>query len=44
MSRPLRRTWESIMAGAPKRSLLFRVHPKDALFEALDPGDPVAAR
>jgi hypothetical protein len=44
MRRPRRRTWEGIMAEAPKRSLLYRVHPKDALFAAIDPGEPVAAR
>ncbi len=44
MSRPRRRTWESIMAEAPKRSLLYRVHPRDVIFAAIDPGDPIAAR
>jgi hypothetical protein len=44
MRRPRRRTWEGIMAEAPKRSLLFRVRPKEAIFESIDPGEPVAAR
>ena len=44
MYRPRRRTWEGIMAEAPKRSLLFRVHPKDEIFAAIDPGEPIAAR
>jgi hypothetical protein len=38
MKRPRRRTWEGIMAEAPLRSLLFRVRPRDAVFEKLDPG------
>lgn len=44
MRRPRRRTWEGIMAEAPKRSLLYRVHPKDIVFQSIDPGEPVAAR
>lgn len=44
MRKPRRRTWEGIMAEAPKRSLLFRIHPKDAIFSSIDPGDPVASR
>jgi len=44
MRRPRRRTWEGIMAEAPKRSLLFRVRPKDTIFETIDPGEPIAAR
>lgn len=44
MSNPRRRTWEGIMAEAPKRSLLYRVRPKPSIFTAIDPGDPVAAR
>ena len=44
MRRPRRRTWEGIMAEAPKRSLLYRVHPRDAIFAAIDPGEAVAAR
>jgi hypothetical protein len=44
MRRPRRRTWEGIMAEAPKRSLLYRVHPKDGVFEAIDPGEQVAVR
>jgi hypothetical protein len=38
MKRPRRRTWEGIMAEAPLRSLLYRVRPRDAVFEKLDPG------
>ena len=44
MRRPRRRTWEGIMAEAPKRSLLFRLHTKDAVFQSVDPGEPIAAR
>lgn len=44
MKNPRRRTWEGIMAEAPKRSLLYRVRPKDPIFSAIDPGGPVAAR
>jgi hypothetical protein len=44
MRRPRRRTWEGIMAEAPKRSLLFRLHTKDVIFAAMDPGEPIAAR
>ncbi|MBK8252897.1 MAG: hypothetical protein IPK82_09535 [Polyangiaceae bacterium] len=44
MRKPRRRTWEGIMAEAPKRSLLFRIHPKDVIFSSIDPGDPVASR
>jgi hypothetical protein len=32
MNKPRRRTWEGIMAEAPKRSLLYRLRPKGALF------------
>jgi hypothetical protein len=35
MKRPRRRTWEGIMAEAPKRSLLYRARPTRALFEKL---------
>ncbi|MBI5532247.1 MAG: hypothetical protein HY898_06015 [Deltaproteobacteria bacterium] len=35
MKRPRRRTWEGIMAEAPLRSLLYRVHPTDRVFEAI---------
>lgn len=38
MKRPRRRTWEGIMAEAPKRSLLYRARPREALFRKLDPG------
>ncbi len=44
MSHPRRRTWETIMAEAPKRSLLYRVHPRDVIFAAIDPGEPIATR
>ncbi len=44
MRRPRRRTWEGIMAEAPKRSLLFRLHTKDVIFAAVDPGEPIATR
>jgi hypothetical protein len=37
MKRPRRRTWEGIMAEAPKRSLLYRVRPTAALIEKMDP-------
>jgi hypothetical protein len=36
MRRPRRRTWEAIMAEAPRRSLLFRVRPTDLLWSTLD--------
>jgi hypothetical protein len=38
MKRPRRRTWEGIMAEAPLRSLYYRVRPRDAVLEKLDPG------
>ncbi len=38
MKKPRRRTWEGIMAEAPKRSLLYRARPTQALLEAMDPG------
>jgi hypothetical protein len=38
MKRPRRRTWEGIMAEAPKRSLFYRARPTDALIGRLDPG------
>jgi len=37
MKRPRRRTWEGIMAEAPKRSLLYRVRPTAALIEKMTP-------
>jgi hypothetical protein len=37
MRRPRRRTWEGIMAEAPKRSVLFRARPTRALLERLAP-------
>ncbi|NUO54503.1 MAG: hypothetical protein HOV80_37135 [Polyangiaceae bacterium] len=36
MKNPRRRTWEGIMAEAPKRSLLFRARPKDAIISKMD--------
>jgi hypothetical protein len=42
MKRPRRRTWEGIMAEAPLRSLYYRVRPRDAVLEKLDPGGPRA--
>lgn len=38
MKRPRRRTWEGIMAEAPKRSLLYRARPTPALLSKVDPG------
>ena len=35
MRMPRRRTWETIMAEAPLRSLLYRVRPKASIFKAL---------
>lgn len=32
-----RRSWEAIMAEAPKRSLLFRARPRPEVFQRLDP-------
>jgi hypothetical protein len=37
MKRPRRRTWEGIMAEAPKRSLYYRARPTPALLARLDP-------
>jgi hypothetical protein len=34
MKRPRRRTWEGIMAEAPRRSLLYRVRPRDPVLLA----------
>jgi hypothetical protein len=34
MKRPRRRTWEGIMAEAPLRSLLYRIHPSDRMVGA----------
>jgi hypothetical protein len=36
MKNPRRRTWEGIMAEAPKRSLLFRARPKDVIVSKMD--------
>ncbi|NUP08528.1 MAG: hypothetical protein HOW73_20965 [Polyangiaceae bacterium] len=38
MKVPRRRTWEGIMAEAPKRSLLYRARPTDSVFKPLDDG------
>lgn len=38
---PRRRTWEGIMAEAPRRSLLYRVRPTRALFELVAGPDTV---
>lgn len=38
MKLPRRRTWEGIMAEAPKRSLLYRARPSEAIFRPLDDG------
>jgi len=38
MKGPRRRTWEGIMAEAPKRSLYYRVRPTAALLHRLDAG------
>jgi len=38
MKVPRRRTWEGIMAEAPKRSLLYRARPRAPIFDAMDPG------
>jgi hypothetical protein len=38
MRRPRRRTWEGIMAEAPKRSLYYRARPTEAMMKKIDPG------
>lgn len=38
MKRPRRRTWEGIMAEAPKRSLFYRARPREEIFSKIDPG------
>jgi len=40
MKAPRRRSWEGIMAEAPKRSLLYRARPGDVVFKPLDDGAP----
>lgn len=40
MKRPRRRTWEGIMAEAPKRSLYYRARPTEAVLGRLDPEAP----
>lgn len=42
MRRPRRRTWEGIMADAPRRSLLFRVRPTELVWSTLG-GSPSVA-
>jgi len=43
MRRPRLRTWEAIMAEAPKRALLYHVRPKPDLLRRLDVGDDAAS-
>lgn len=38
MRRPRRRTWEGIMAEAPKRSLYYRARPTEEMMKKIDPG------
>jgi hypothetical protein len=38
MKRPRRRTWEGIMAEAPKRSLYYRARPTEEMMKRIDPG------
>ncbi|MBK9260496.1 MAG: hypothetical protein IPM54_11775 [Polyangiaceae bacterium] len=38
MKRPRRRTWEGIMAEAPKRSLYYRARPTEKMMKKIDPG------
>jgi hypothetical protein len=40
MKAPRRRSWEGIMAEAPKRSLLYRARPTDVVFKPLNDGAP----
>jgi hypothetical protein len=40
MKAPRRRSWEGIMAEAPKRSLLYRARPSDVVFKPLNDGAP----
>ncbi len=44
MRRPRRRTWEAIMAEAPRRSLLFRLRPTDLVWSTLDAAAAPASR
>ncbi len=37
MNQPRRRSWEGVMAEAPKRALLYHLKPTDALLGRLDP-------
>ncbi|MCU0685339.1 MAG: hypothetical protein MUF34_24385 [Polyangiaceae bacterium] len=39
MRRPRRRTWEAIMAEAPRRSLLFRLRPTELVWSTLGPSN-----
>jgi hypothetical protein len=43
MKNPRRRTWEGIMAEAPKRSLLFRARPKHVIVSKMDDAPPSVA-
>jgi len=38
MKRPRRRTWDGIMAEAPKRSLYYRARPTENMLKKIDPG------
>ncbi|MCC6524796.1 MAG: hypothetical protein IT373_19225 [Polyangiaceae bacterium] len=38
MKKPRRRTWEGIMAEAPRRALYYHVHPHADVLQKLDPG------
>ncbi|MEQ9319664.1 MAG: hypothetical protein RIF41_10940, partial [Polyangiaceae bacterium] len=40
MKWPRLRTWEGIMAEAPKRALLYHVRPKTSFLTRLDRGEP----
>jgi hypothetical protein len=43
MHLPRRRSWEGIMAEAPKRALLYRARPKESLFDKIAPPDATLA-
>jgi hypothetical protein len=42
MKHPRRRSWEMIMGEAPRRALLYHLHPKPSLLLRLDPEHPRA--
>lgn len=44
MKLPRRRTWEGIMAEAPKRSLYYRLRPQGPIIDALLPSTPADPR